>query len=103
MNGSEMVRAIHISGSAEDSLRLSIVVELSASAPACCVSADRAFVEFRRDGHAVRADFELQERKDGHRFAASLRLPSPGVYVYRLVAQVLGHHIIREGVYHAQP
>jgi hypothetical protein len=93
------VRNVRILPSDTSPLSLTVTIELAEHVAACCVNADNAFVEFQgKAGHA-RSAFEFRESRPGHLFVATLSVPAPGAYSYRIVANVLGRLLNREGTF----
>lgn len=91
------IRDVRIQPTPDNLLSLTVTIELVHHVAACCVNAANSFVEFQGQGNHVRADFQFQESKPGHLFIASVNLPQRGTYTYRIVANVLGHSVNREG------
>jgi hypothetical protein len=84
-----------------DPLRVEITIELAEHVPACCLNVESAFVEFHGQGHHVKAPFTFRESRPGHLLEASLHLPAPGLYSYRIVGKILGRTLAREGSFEA--
>ena len=76
-------------------------IDLAEHVAACCVSTDGAWVEFHKDGMTVRGEFIFRESRPAHRMEATVPLPEPGVYSYRLVAKVMVRALIKEGLFEA--
>jgi hypothetical protein len=95
----EPIREVRVVPSPLNPLSLTVTIELADHVASCCVNADNAFVEFQGEGGHVRAGFEFRESRPGHQFVASLTLPAPGRYSYRIVANVLGRSLNREGTF----
>lgn len=93
------IHQVLIMSSEQNPLELTITIELADHVASCCVNADEAFVEFQGPGGHLMAGFEFREARPGHLFVATLAVPAPGPYTYRIVASVLGHPLNREGTY----
>lgn len=93
------VREIRIVPSTGNQLSLTVTIELADHVASCCVNADEAFVEFYGGGHHAQSAFEFKEGRPGHRFVATVNVPSSGLYSYRIVAKILGRTLCREGTY----
>ena len=98
-NSGDPVKKVRITPSDKDPLALTVAIELAEHVAACCVNADNAFVEFQGEGGHVRSGFEFREARPGHLFVATLSVPAPGHYSYRIVANVLGYPLNREGTH----
>ena len=97
LNDRPPIRDVRIERQPKAPQSLMVTIELAEFVAACCVNTDNSFVEFKGGGNHIRAEFQFQESRPGHLFTALVRLPSPGNYTYRMVANVLGHPVIREG------
>ncbi len=82
-----------------DRLSVMVMVELAEHVPSCCLNLESAFVEFHGSGHHVQASFALRESRPAHQLEATVRLPEPGLYSYRVVAKILQRSLTREGSY----
>jgi hypothetical protein len=96
-DSADPVRAVEFVPSSSNPLCVLIRIELAEHVAACCVNTDGAWVEFHKEEHTVRAEFVFRESRPGHLMEATVTLPAPGVYFYRLVAKVMGRPLIKEG------
>ena len=96
------VKDIRCTPSASDALQLTVTIELAEHVAQCCVNPEAAFVEFIGEGGHVKANFRLRDHRPGYLMEASVKLPAPGTYSYRIVAKILDRTLLREGIYLAK-
>ena len=76
---------------------MTVTIELAEHVAQCCVNPEAAFVEFVGDGGHIKANFLLRDHRPGYLMEASVKLPAPGTYAYRVVAKTLDRTLLREG------
>jgi hypothetical protein len=79
-----------------------VTIELAEHVAQCCINPEAAFVEFIGGGGHVKANFHLRDHRPGYLMEASVKLPAPGTYSYRITAKILDRTLMREGTYLAR-
>jgi hypothetical protein len=93
------VKDVRCTPSAVDSLLVTVTIELAEHVAQCCVNPEAAFVEFIGEGHHVKTNFHLCDHRPGYLMEATVNLPAPGSYSYRIAAKILDRTLMREGTY----
>ena len=93
------VKDVRCNPSAADALQLTVTIELAEHVAQCCVNPEAAFVEFIGEGKHLKSHFHLRDHRPGYLMEASVKLPAPGPYTYRVVAKILERTLMREGAY----
>jgi len=78
---------------------LTVTIELAEHVAQCCVNPEAAFVEFIGEGHHVKTNFHLRDHRPGYLMEASVQLPAPGNYSYRIAAKILDRTLTQEGTW----
>jgi len=93
------VREVRCTPSPTNPLFLTVTIELAEHVAQCCINPEAAFVEFIGEGERLKANFQLRDHRPGYLMEASVKLPAPGTYAYRVVAKILDRTLMREGTY----